>query len=105
MGAVAVSQPRLRLPVPVIGKLSVVQVVVVLVVFDMLGMAAGNVAGHLSHLAGLAAGCAAARLIAGHKSAPAPTEEIGTVLEKVRRSGFASLDERERHILFSDYKR
>ena len=104
MGATAVMQPDMRFPIPPFGQPKVAWVVAVLVFFDMLGITAGNAAGHLSHLAGLAAGCGYVIFMRKRRPEARADVELNAVLEKVKRSGFASLNESERCTLFSDYK-
>lgn len=104
MGATAVIRPGMRFPLMPFGRPRVIWVIVALVALDMLSMAAGNVAGHLVHLAGFAAGCGCGLRLREVRRERHADSELRAVLEKVRQSGFASLSEHERATLFSNKK-
>lgn len=104
MGATAVVRPDMRFPLTPFGRPRIVWVIAALVALDMLSMAAGNVAGHLVHLAGFAAGCGCGLRLREARRERSADNELRAVLEKVRQSGYASLSERERATLFSNKK-
>ena len=104
MGATAVMRPGLRFPLMPFGRPKAIWVIAALVGLDMLEMATGNVAGHLVHLAGFAAGCVCGLRLRESRRVTHKDNELSSVLEKVRQSGFASLNERERATLFSNKK-
>lgn len=104
MGATALMRPGLRFHLMPFGRPRAIWVIIALVMLDLISMAAGNVAGHLVHLAGFAAGCACGLRLRESRDVTCQDSELRAVLEKVRQSGFASLSEHERATLFSNKK-
>lgn len=105
MGAVLVLRPSLRLPLGKFGSPRAVWVICTLVLLDLLGIFAGNIAAHFCHLAGFGSGCAFAAALMHRGTGSPDTANLTAVLEKVKRSGFSSLDEHERSILFIKTKK
>ncbi len=105
MGAVLVLRPSLRLPLGKFGSPRAVWVICTLVLLDLLGIFAGNVAAHFCHLAGFGTGFACATVLRNRTAGSRPAAELTAVLEKVKRSGFSSLNEHERSVLFIKTKK
>lgn len=100
MGAVLVLRPSLRFPLGKFGSPRAVWIICSLVLLDLLGIFSGNVAAHFCHLAGFGSGCACAAVLRHRCHSCLDTADLTAVLEKVKRSGFSSLDEHERNTLF-----
>ena len=99
-GAVVVLRPSLRFPLGKFGSPRAVWIICSLVLLDLLGIFSGNVAAHFCHLAGFGSGCACAAVLRHRRHSCLDTADLTAVLEKVKRSGFSSLDEHERNTLF-----
>lgn len=103
-GAVAVLLPDMRLYIPLIGPTKISWIVPVVIIIFALGLSTDNAGGNIAHLGGALAGMTyglAARYLDRRRSPDSVTAEADylRILDKVRRSGYASLNADERRTL------
>ncbi len=113
MMGIACYRPGYRVSMLIIGDVALKWLVAAIIIIDLLGLGE-NLAGHIAHLGGALTGVTFGLLIkrgyditrlhrvtkATGADTSCPTEvELDAVLDKVRRSGFASLSRQERDIL------
>ena len=130
VAAVAVLMPRLRLRLMLVGEVEVVWIAVITIALFALGLTGYNAGSHIAHLGGVAMGVVfglvmrrgvdltaplnsaidrVVNFVRGlparqrrRGAAPPPRADISDILDKVKRSGYASLTPDERRRLFGD---
>lgn len=129
VAAVAVLMPRLRLRLMLVGEVEVVWIAVITIILFALGLTGYNAGSHIAHLGGVAMGVVYGLVMRRGIDLTAPLNstidkvvnfvhglpgrpqkrrtsperaDISDILDKVRRSGYASLTPDERRRLFGD---
>ena len=99
--AVAAMMPNLEITLPLFGPTKIKWVVGVVILIFFIGLSTPNAGGNLAHIGGVAAGIAAARIIAFRgKTVSSPSTEYEALAGKIKKSGFESLSAKERRRFF-----
>ncbi len=101
VAAAAVASPKTRLDLPLMRSISVATAAIIIAAIYAAGIALGSGGSHIAHIAGGAAGVAAAlifrRGLSANATPPRLAEDAsGPILDKVRTSGFDALTADER---------
>lgn len=104
----ALTAPRLKTHVWLIGEVELRWIAVAIIALFCIGALATSVGALVAHAGGVAAGVAvyylrrynAARRRASLHTRQVSPEQIDHILDKVKRSGYSSLNAKERHALF-----
>lgn len=109
VAATAVTLPRLRIGLMLIGPVEIRWIALAIVVLDVAAIGGNALGAHIAHLAGAAAGAAfmiVARRMKPRRRTPlshngiSDQQQLDRLLDKIRISGYSSLTAEERRTLF-----
>lgn len=100
MSAVAVIEPSTKVRVPLFGDLNMKTIVVSAIVLFAVSLSAENAGGNLAHLGGVFAGTVCGIVLKRRLRRQTELREYGSLIDRVRMSGYNSLTSTEKKQLF-----